>query len=93
MAKLLTIANRASFLPASKILWDGIKDFIVEMLPAAIAEGPFIGVGRAHPRVDDFRIGAWLMRIVLILGAQKLEEGLSLPEKWFGPLPKKVNLY
>jgi len=33
------------------------------------------------------------VRIALVLGAQKLEEGLSLLEKRFGPLPEKVKAY
>ncbi len=67
------IPNRASFPPASNALWDGIKDFIVETLPAAIAEGPFIGGARLG--VDDFHVGIRLARIAIVLGAQKSEGG------------------
>jgi hypothetical protein len=72
-------------------LWDGIKVFVIETLPAAIAEGPFIG--GARPGVDDFHVGAWIARIAFVSGAQKSEEGLAALEKRFGPLPEKVKAY
>jgi len=75
----------------SSALWDGIKVFIVETLPTAINEGPFIGGVR--PGVDDFHVGAWIARIARVSGAQKSEEGLSALEKRFGPLPEKVKAY
>ncbi|KAH9985910.1 hypothetical protein BJV77DRAFT_1030743 [Russula vinacea] len=56
--------------------------FLDETLPAAIGEGPFIG--GARPGVDDFHVGS---------GAQKSEEGVSVLEKRFGPLPEKVKAY
>ncbi|KAH9996415.1 hypothetical protein BJV74DRAFT_828126 [Russula compacta] len=82
---------KQGFFTKSTALWDGIKAFTLERLPAAIAQGPFIG--GARPGVDDFHVGAWLARIASILGAQKSEEGVSALEKTFGPLPEKVKVY
>ena len=75
----------------STALWDGAKVFIVETLPGAITEGPFIG--GARPGVDDFHVGAWIARIAFVSGAAKSEEGVSALEKKFGPLPEKVKAY
>lgn len=75
----------------SNALWDNSKVFIVETLPGAIAEGPFIG--GARPGVDDFHVGAWIARIAFVSGAPKSEEGVSALEKRFGPLPEKVKAY
>lgn len=82
---------KQGFFAKSTALWDGIKAFTLEGLPAAIAEGPFIS--GARPGVDDFHVGAWLTRIAFLLGAQKSEEGVSALEKAFGPLPEKVKVY
>jgi len=41
--------------------------------------------------VDDFHVGAWLAQIALISGARKSEEGMSVLEKRFGPLPEKMK--
>lgn len=82
---------KQGFFSKSSALWDGIKVFIVETLPTAITEGPFIGGVR--PGVDDFHVGAWIARIAFVSGAQKSEEGLSALEKRFGPLPEKVKVY
>jgi len=79
------------FFSKSSALWDGIKVFIVETLPTAITEGPFIGGVR--PGVDDFHVGAWIARIAFVSGAKKSEQGLSALEKIFGPLPEKVKAY
>src|SRR6266852_5452468 len=78
------------FFSKSSALWDGIKVFIVETLPAAFTEGPFIGGVR--PGVDDFHVGAWIARIAFVSGAQK-SEGWSALEKIFGPLPENVKAY
>jgi len=83
--------TKQGFFSKSSALWDGIKVFIVETLPSAITEGPFIGGVR--PGVDDFHVGAWIARIEFVSGAQKSEEGLSALEKRFGPLPEKVKAY
>jgi hypothetical protein len=82
---------KQGFFSTCTSLWDGIKVFTVETLPAAIVEGPFIG--GARPGVDDFHVGAWIARIALVSGAQKSEEGVSALEKRFGPLPEKVKAY
>jgi len=82
---------KQGFFSTSSALWDGVKVFIVETLPATIAEGPFIG--GARPGVDDFHVGPWLARIAFVSGAQKSEEGVSALEKRFGPLPEKVKAY
>lgn len=82
---------KQGFFSTSTALWDNVKVFLVETLPAAIAEGPFIGGGR--PGVDDFHVGAWIARIAFVSGAQKSEEGASVLEKRFGPLPEKVKAY
>jgi hypothetical protein len=81
---------KQNFFSATTSLWDGIKAFILETLPAAIAEGPFIGGER--PGVDDFHVGAWLARIAFVLGAQKSEGGVAALEKEFGPVPEKVKV-
>lgn len=75
----------------SSALWDGIKVFIVQTLPTAITEGPFIG--GARPGVDDFHVGAWIARIAFVSGAQKSEEGLNALEERFGQIPEKVQEY
>jgi len=83
--------GKQQFFSKCSALWDGIKVFIVETLPTAITEGPFIGGVR--PGVDDFHVGAWIARIAFVSGAQKSEEGLSALEKKFGPLDEKVKAY
>jgi len=82
---------KQSSFSATTALWDAIKAFTVETLPAAIAEGPFIGGDR--PGVDDFHVGAWLARIAFVLGAQNSDAGVSVLEKAFGPLPEKVKVF
>jgi hypothetical protein len=79
------------FFSKSSALWDGIKVFIVETLPTSITEGPFIGGVR--PGVDDFHVGAWIARIAFVSGAEKSDEGMSVLEKRFGPLPENVKAY
>ncbi len=79
------------FFSASTALWEGVKVLIIETLPAAVTEGPFIG--GARPGVDDFHVGAWLARIAFVSGAQQSEEGVSVLEKRFGHLPEKVKAY
>lgn len=83
--------GKQRFFSKSSALWDSIKVFIVETLPSAITEGPFIGGVR--PGVDDFHVGAWIARIAFVSGAQKSEEGLAALEKRFGPLDEKVKAY
>ncbi|KAH8988382.1 hypothetical protein EDB92DRAFT_1948056 [Lactarius akahatsu] len=82
---------KQGFYSASTAVWDSIKVFAVETLPAAISEGPFIGV--ATPGVDDYHVGAWIARIAFLLGAQKSDEGVAVLEKGFGPIPEKVKVY
>jgi len=83
--------GKQRFFSRSSALWDAIKAFIIERLPTAITKGPFIGGER--PGVDDFHVGAWIARIAFVSGAKKSEEGLSVLEKRFGPLPEKVKAY
>ncbi|KAH9034224.1 hypothetical protein EDB85DRAFT_2144492 [Lactarius pseudohatsudake] len=82
---------KQGFYAASTALWDSIKVFAVETLPAAISSGPFIG--GATPGVDDYHVGAWIARIAFLLGAQKSDEGVAALEKGFGPIPEKVKVY
>jgi hypothetical protein len=82
---------KRAYFSNSAALWDSILVFTVDRLPAAIAEGPFIGGPR--PGVDDYHVGAWLARIATLLGAEKSEGGVSALEKGFGPLPEKVKAY
>jgi hypothetical protein len=98
ISSLLAVLNgqvpdegKQSLFSRSTALWDGIKVFIVQTLPTAITEGPFIGGVR--PGVDDFHVGAWIARIAFVSGAQKSEEGVAVLERRFGPLPEKVNAY
>ena len=83
--------GKREFYAASTALWESIKAFIVETLPAAITEGPFIA--GATPGVDDYHVAGWLARIAFLSGAQKSEEGISALEKRFGPVPEKVKVY
>jgi hypothetical protein len=83
--------DKENFFSTSSSSWDDIKTFILETLPAAIAEGPFIG--GARPGVDDFHVGAWLARIAFVKGAQKSDTGVAALEKAFGPLPEKVKVF
>ncbi|KAH9069537.1 hypothetical protein EDB83DRAFT_2518303 [Lactarius deliciosus] len=78
---------KPGFYSASTALWDSIKVFTVETLPAAISEGPFIG--GATPGVDDYHVGAWIAHIAFLLGAQKSDEGVAALEKGFGPFLKR----
>ncbi|KAH9175750.1 hypothetical protein EDB89DRAFT_2066329 [Lactarius sanguifluus] len=82
---------KRGFYAASTALWDSVKVFTVETLPAAISEGPFIG--GATPGADDYHVGAWIARIAFLLGAQKSDEGVAALEKGFGPIPEKVKVY
>jgi hypothetical protein len=82
---------KQAFFSKSTALWDNVKVFMVETLPAAIAEGPFIG--GARPGVDDFHVGVWVARFAWVSGARKSEEGVSMLEKRFGSLPEKVKAY
>ncbi|KAI0272243.1 hypothetical protein BGY98DRAFT_1001397 [Russula aff. rugulosa BPL654] len=84
---------KRDFFARSTALWDAIKVFVLETLPAALShrddddntsngstEGPFIG--GAGPGLDDFHVGAWLAR-----------EGVDALQRSFGPLPENVQLY
>jgi hypothetical protein len=82
---------KQGFFSTSTALWESIKAFVLETLPAAIVEGPFVGGDR--PGVDDFHVGAWLARIAFVLGAQNSDAGVATLEKAFGPLPEKVKAY
>ena len=95
---------KRDFFARSTALWDAIKVFVLETLPAALShrddddntsdgstEGPFIGgVG---PGLDDFHVGAWLARVASLLGAHTSKEGVDALQRSFGPLPKNVQLY
>jgi len=82
---------KQDFFRKSTALWDGIKEFTIVTLPAAIAEGPFIA--GAEPGVDDCHVAAWLARIASVVGAQKSDDGVSALEKRFGPIPQKVKVF
>jgi hypothetical protein len=82
---------KQNFFSATASLWYGAKAFILETLPAAIVEGPFIGGDR--PGVDDFHVGAWLARIAFVLGAQISDAGVAALGREFGPLPEKVKVF
>ena len=98
--------TKRDFFAASTVLWDSVKLFILETLPAALSqrrdgdnnsngstgEGPFIS-GAARPGVDDFHIGAWLARVAFLLGAPTSKEGADALQRRFGPLPENVKLY
>lgn len=82
---------KQAYFSNSAALWDGIKAFTIQTLPAAITEGPFIG-GEC-PGVDDYHVGAWLARIAMLLGAEKSEGGVSALENRFGAQPEKIKAY
>ncbi|KAI9507460.1 hypothetical protein F5148DRAFT_1014960 [Russula earlei] len=93
---------KRDFFVASAALWDAIRAFIFETLPAALGRshpggdaeargGPFFGGER--PGVDDFHVGVWLARIAFVLGARQSEEGVPALERTFGPLPESVESY
>ena len=82
---------KQKFYAVSTALWASIKVFTIETLPAAITEGPFIS--GETPGVDDYHVAAWIARIAFRLGAQKSDEGISVLEKTFGPIPEKVKAY
>ena len=82
---------KKEFFAASTALWESIKVFVLETIPGAITEGPFIA--GATPGVDDFHVAGWLARIAFLSGAQKSDEGVSALEKRFGPIPEKVKVY
>ena len=112
MSKLSALLNgqatedtKRDFFARSTALWDAIKVFVLETLPAALShhhhdgdnnpddsiEGAFIrGAG---PGVDDFHIGAWLARVASLLGAHTSKEGVDALQRRFGPLPENVKLY
>ncbi|KAH9068005.1 hypothetical protein EDB83DRAFT_2519091 [Lactarius deliciosus] len=82
---------RQGFYSASTALWDSIKVFAVETLPAAIGEGPFIG--GATPGVDDYHVGAWIARIAFLLGAQQVKVYWSAwiaRDSWVKAYPDKA---
>lgn len=96
--------TKRDFFAASTALWDAIKVFVLEALPAALShhhdgdndsngstEGPFIG--GARPGVDDFHVGAWLARVASLLGAHTSKEGVDALQRTFGLLPENVKLY
>jgi len=83
--------GKQQFYTLSKGLWVSIKAFVVETLPNAITEGPFIA--GANPGIDDFHVAVWLARIAFLSGAHKSEEGVAALEKRFGPLNEKVKVY
>ncbi|KAI0297054.1 hypothetical protein B0F90DRAFT_1635100, partial [Multifurca ochricompacta] len=82
---------KQGFFNVSTALWESIKSFIFETLPAAITVGPFIGGSR--PGIDDLHVGAWLARIAFLSGGQKSDQGVAALEKRFGPVPEKVKVY
>ena len=96
--------TKRDFFAASTALWDAIKVFVLETLPAALShhhvgdinsngstEGPFIS--GARPGVDDFHVGAWLARVASLLGAHTSKEGVDALQRRFGSLPENVKLY
>jgi len=96
--------SKRDFFATSTALWDAIKVFVLETLPAALShhhdgdnssngniEGPFIS--GARPGVDDFHVGAWLARVASVLGAHTSKEGVDALQRRFGPLPENVKLY
>lgn len=83
--------HKQQFFAKSASLWENIKLFVVETLPGAINEGPFIA--GATPGVDDYHVAAWLARIAYLSCAKKSEEGVVSLEKRFGPIPEKVRKY
>ena len=96
--------TKRDFFASSTALWDAIKVFVLETLPAALShrrggdsksdsstEGPFIS--GARPGVDDFHVGAWLARVAFLLGAHTSKEGVDALQRRFGPLPENVKLY
>ncbi|KAI0263273.1 hypothetical protein BC834DRAFT_326378 [Gloeopeniophorella convolvens] len=82
---------KQGFFARSAQLWDNVKVFYLETIPAAITEGPFIG--GAEPGVDDFHVVSWLAHMSFILGAQKAEDGLATLEKTYGPVNPKIKAY
>jgi hypothetical protein len=97
-----TEETKRDFFATSTALWDAIKVFVLETLPAALGyhhnnapdgsiEGPFIS--GARPGVDDFHVGAWLARVASLLGAHTSKEGVDALQRRFGPLPENVKLY
>jgi hypothetical protein len=82
---------KKEFFAASTALWESIEVFVLETIPNAITEGPFIA--GATPGVDDYHVAGWLARIAFLSGAQKSDQGVAALEKRFGPLPEKVRVY
>jgi hypothetical protein len=95
---------KRDFFATSTALWDAIKAFVLETLPAALrhphdgdnnldgsTEGPFIRA--AGPGVDDFHVGAWLACVASLLGAHMSKEGVDALQRRFGPLPENIKLY
>lgn len=99
--------TKRDFFVTSIALWDAIKVFVLETLPAALSHyhhhdgdynssGGGIGglfIGGARPGVDDFHVGAWLARVAFLLGAHTSNEGVDALQRGFGPLPENVKLY
>jgi hypothetical protein len=80
------------FFEQSKAHWDALRSFILDILPAYLPNGGFIG--GVKPGEDDFHVAAWLARIASVSGAKKTEEGMNELEKEVGmPIPEKVAKY
>jgi len=82
--------TKQAFFARSQTAYETARKFVLETLPTAIHEGPFIA--GASPGEDDFHVGAWLFRVARSGGASKGSEGIAALEKWFGePVSDKVK--
>ncbi|KAI0032136.1 hypothetical protein K488DRAFT_86169 [Vararia minispora EC-137] len=82
---------KQAFFATSQANYDAAKTFVLDTLPAAIKEGPF--VAGAGPGEDDLHVAAWLFRAARSAGAVKEREGIEAFERWFGTaVPEKIKV-
>lgn len=85
-------AVKEGFFQQTQAHWAGIAALVRDTLPAHLPESGFVGGER--PGVDDFHLGAWLARVVFVLGGSGDKDGITvLEEKLGGPVPPKVVKY
>jgi hypothetical protein len=79
---------KQGFFATSTKHWENIRKFVLEEVPQVLPDEGFIGGER--PGEDDFHLGAWLARIVGVVGGKDIDD---LKEELGQDVPEKVVKY
>jgi hypothetical protein len=78
------------FFKTSQANWNAVANFVTVVLPVHLPEQGF--VGGDVPGETDFHLGAYLARIVSVLGGQNEQDGWKSLSA-FGEVPASVSQY